>query len=286
MKEGYITLALNKNKYWELALNLALSIRFNDTSRPICLVKSSNLIVPEEYKVFFDNIIDIDPHKGHDGASYKLLMYKYTPYDKTMFVDSDCLLVKKDIDLMWSLLDGSDFAMVGRKYSEENIASSKNSEKLRLIMKLIGSNTIIGGFNSGTYYFKNSTNSKRISDFAVDFFNKRKDELNPVLKHEIRHTYNDELYVSAAMSHFNQDPFPLFFKHNGEIKQWMQCMCGKRVVISCKYGICYQDNGNNCIESPTIAHFPGLCNLEIYLEQANWLRKKYNLPLLKREDIK
>lgn len=93
--EGYTTIAVGDNMYIEMALNLALSIRSKD-SRPICLLTDQKTIVKPEIAEYFDYIIRMSDEDCQVGAMNKINLFKYSPFDRTMYLDSDCLVVKND----------------------------------------------------------------------------------------------------------------------------------------------------------------------------------------------
>lgn len=100
--KGVTIIALKKASYFHAAYNLAVSIRF------YCPNLSISLLTDETYRSYcsetmmsaFDQIVLID-HKDHTDESgvfqpglAKISLYKYTPYDQTLYVDADSLALQ------------------------------------------------------------------------------------------------------------------------------------------------------------------------------------------------
>lgn len=94
-KRGFITIATGDSKYYQLAVNLLRSYRLysNDPS-PFSLICDRDC--PEARE--FDSFILIQ------DATYsyldKLSLYKYTPYEETIFIDADSLILN-DTQVLW-----------------------------------------------------------------------------------------------------------------------------------------------------------------------------------------
>lgn len=96
--QGYITLATGSRFYLELAMNLLLSLKLNDPTRQVCVVTDRSMNVPENYMKLIDKIAYLDAKPRFHGCLNKLRVNEISPFDETMFVDSDCILLKDDMD--------------------------------------------------------------------------------------------------------------------------------------------------------------------------------------------
>ena len=94
MSQGYITLATGPRQYLEMAINLLLSLKHNDPKREVCLVIDEGRKLPPEYEKLVDHVAYLSPKNGFHGCLNKLRVHELSPFDETMFVDADCLLVK------------------------------------------------------------------------------------------------------------------------------------------------------------------------------------------------
>lgn len=116
MSKGFLVLAQNSEgiDYVRQAYALALSIKATQSEHAsISLI--TNDPVPEHYSKIFDNIIPI-PWKDHaaDSAWKVENRWKFihiTPYDETIVLDSDMLLLD-DMSKKWELLSKQDLFFV------------------------------------------------------------------------------------------------------------------------------------------------------------------------------
>ncbi|MBL8628775.1 MAG: hypothetical protein JNM81_04045, partial [Rhodospirillaceae bacterium] len=116
MIEGYIAIALDDARYLDLAANMALSVRRLDT-RPVSVVVNNAVPVPPAYTKIFDQIIVAPDDPSIRGAMNKARLLELTPYDRTMYVDADCLLFNPRIEFFWKKFAGQPFAVEGHRQS-------------------------------------------------------------------------------------------------------------------------------------------------------------------------
>lgn len=107
MSKGYIVLAQNTadDDYIKQAYALALSIHATQTEKNISIL--TNDIVPEEYLHAFDQVIAI-PWEDTDSrfrAENRWKIYHVTPYDETIVLDTDMLMLKNIDDWWWYAQD-------------------------------------------------------------------------------------------------------------------------------------------------------------------------------------
>lgn len=105
MSKGFILFAQNTEKtdYVKQAYALALSIKYSQTSvNSVSLVTNSD--VPKKYRKVFDQIIPIPWYTEADtsllAAEHRWKLYHVTPYDETIVLDTDMLLLE-DIAEWW-----------------------------------------------------------------------------------------------------------------------------------------------------------------------------------------
>jgi hypothetical protein len=149
MTQGYIVLATGKPAYVDMAMNLAASLRVLDPSRPICLVHDAGLDRSGELSLLFDHFVPLAPDPLYPHVMNKLRVFDLSPYHETMFVDADCLLVKKDIDVWW--------AECGRHFfgSGGNIirGGEWKGVDVRPILRAHGAEYMVM-LNAGVFYFR------------------------------------------------------------------------------------------------------------------------------------
>jgi len=122
VSKGFLVLAQNTDTvdYVRQAYALALSIKFSQsTVTRISLV--TNNTVPDEYLDVFDSIIPIPWYK--EGTRYQAenrwKLYHVTPYDETMVLDTDMLMLE-DISEWWNYCNNHDLKFCSKIKNHKN----------------------------------------------------------------------------------------------------------------------------------------------------------------------
>jgi alpha-N-acetylglucosamine transferase len=92
--QGYLTLAMGAQKYVEMAVVLGLSLKTFDPKRPVCLLHDKHVMLPAYAERIFDQTILVSDDTKYTGCMNKARLYDYSPFERTMFVDADCILMK------------------------------------------------------------------------------------------------------------------------------------------------------------------------------------------------
>ena len=255
LQEGYIIIATDKRQFLEMALNLALSLKLKD-SRPVALVYDKSIEIPGSYKEYFDFQVKILDEDRSGGGFNKLHLYKYSPFQRTMYIDSDCLLAKREIAIIWQRLKKCHFTLCGEKMTKGqryglDIAVMINKMRIPYMVKC----------NAGVLFFDKSKISEsvfsRIKKYPIEFSE---------LSIPFRNTFADEPLFSFAMGEFRLEPIPTVFRYWWKTVEWLQCTSGDtRIdVFKNKCLIRWGDTWQN----PVIAHFVGKhCSpLDVYLK--------------------
>ena len=115
-KKGYLTLAFGKN-FAEMAVDMALSIKQFDSKPVSCVVDSKTKnYINKNYEFVFDRLIEIDDNKF--CFSIKFHSALLSPYDETIFVDADIIILGK-IDMLWENPSNYNTIMIGDYLSIE-----------------------------------------------------------------------------------------------------------------------------------------------------------------------
>ena len=109
---GYLTLAVGRPRFLEMAVDMALSLR-EHTEHPIAVATDQALeaLVRERFPTVFDVVTRI-PDRFLDGRGRKFGVAEASPWEEAMFVDADCIVLD-GLDHLWAALEYSDLAMVG-----------------------------------------------------------------------------------------------------------------------------------------------------------------------------
>lgn len=146
---GYITLAFGKRRrYLEMACALGQSLAIHEPKLRRAIVTDST--DPSLREIF----TDIIPHNSAYGTGVlqKLHLDAYTPFDETLFIDSDCLVVRP-LSNVWEKFSTVDFGAQGDRYlSRGDTDIFLNVEKTLNYLNV----ETLPKFNGGIYFFKSN----------------------------------------------------------------------------------------------------------------------------------
>ncbi|MDO5153052.1 MAG: hypothetical protein Q4D50_06795 [Eubacteriales bacterium] len=102
MTRGFITIATGKEMYYQLARNLLQSYKlYCDAPYPFAIMCDRE----NEYTSLFDCVIVLENAQKNYFDKFELLIH--SPYDETIFIDSDCLAYA-DLNHYWDYFSGAD----------------------------------------------------------------------------------------------------------------------------------------------------------------------------------
>lgn len=106
MSKGYLIYAENTDNvdYVQQAYALALSIKATQKEVKSVSIVTNSEITSDEYKEVFDHIIPIpwyDKQGGILSAEHRWKLYHVTPYDETIVLDADMLMIQDVSDWWW-----------------------------------------------------------------------------------------------------------------------------------------------------------------------------------------
>lgn len=160
MSRGFLTLAYGNERYLRMAKGLAQSLRaHNPTVRLAVVTDSEN---PKFLKLF-DDVVDVDLNLG-SGVAQKLHVDRYSPYDQTLFIDSDCLAFA-DPELLWDMYrHAPGFGVKGWCYLTEEDPHYAIENMGRLLAACAVRR--LGAFNSGLFYFDRTEQAQKVFSTA------------------------------------------------------------------------------------------------------------------------
>lgn len=255
-QSGVLTIAHTKQKYVRQAVNLALSIRIHSPGIPIALVTN---LPSDELNEIFDRIIEWN-FSNTPALISKLSMYEMTPFQETVFIDADCLVLKP-LNSIFHYFAWDDFGVFGF-----NKRHPKWFQEIDLIKKEVPAETYVG-FNGGFYYFKKSMSAKKVFELAQSFFS----EYDRLKIGYFGNHPGDEPLISLAMAKVG-----LKAKKNNDIDDIIAAPAGKRgkLEIDVLAGECYFQKHNRIVE-PYIMHFASDDSCFEYLREELKLRASY-----------
>ena len=236
---GVLTLAYGERRFVEQARSLAHSLELHAPGLPRALVTDSE--DPELRELY--TIIPYRPAFG-SGVRQKLYLDLYSPYEETLFIDSDCLVLG-NLESFWQAFAGHVFSVPGFRYLEKGSADPYLDvdhvlETLHL--------TRLPKFNGGVYYFTRSAEATRFFEVA----RKLPDEWNSLNFREFRNNGPaDEAIYSVAMA--MQDCTPVFMNPGG---MWTPVGYTGRFSLDAIQGSCSFVKESMLLK-PEVIHFPG-----------------------------
>lgn len=156
---GFVTIATGDEKYYKLAVRLVRSYRDHCSDNvPFAIICDQK----NEYTQEFDFAIVMEsPSKSYMD---KLLIYRYSPFDETIFIDADSLVLS-DISALWTdYASEDDVSCSGAVYPLDSDRGwftyegcEKYKDQIRYVIDLHG----------GLYYFRKNARCRAIFETAI-----------------------------------------------------------------------------------------------------------------------
>ncbi len=148
---GYLTLAARDPRYLEMAVDMALSLRAH-TDLPVALAADEELgrAARTRYAAVFSTVTRL-PERFLSGRALKYGTAEASPFDETMFVDADCIVLGS-LDHLFAALERTDMAMTGEQLSASEDREHHGFSTTSLIRRF-GLETYLKT-NSGLFCFR------------------------------------------------------------------------------------------------------------------------------------
>lgn len=141
------------------------------------------------------NFIEIKDGELGTGFSSKLHLDKLAPSDKTLFIDSDCLIVG-NLDFVFDKFNGKSVSVVGGYIADGEWFGNIKNVCVQFQVKQIPK------FNGGIYYIEKGEMATQVYIKARELEPKY-DKIGFV---RLRNKPNDEVIMALSMALFNQNP--------------------------------------------------------------------------------
>ncbi len=168
-KRGLITCLLASN--WHEAVALARSAQMHSPTTGRAAVVEGQLS-PAVFKILkscFDEVIALRPEHFGLGWQVKNAMFSYSPFECTLFLDADCLVVK-NLEPAFGQMEGMDICFSAKKIPEQERGASLYSklslEKLYQHFQVDWWPQILGG---GHFYFEKSPRAQRLFEKTLEW---------------------------------------------------------------------------------------------------------------------
>lgn len=155
VSRGVMTLAVGSDEFRTMAQHLGLSLAHNSPTLPRTVVSDRRTHALEHA---FDDVIVIP--EGALPASFeaKLELDRLAPYDETLFIDCDSLVVR-DLRFAWDHFDGRTLGIAARPVPAIHFPMASLPARFRDVKQL-------PAFNGGTYFLRRGTELTSIFDEA------------------------------------------------------------------------------------------------------------------------
>lgn len=140
---GILLLGFGAERYRDMAKTVARSIRLHTPDVTIAVVTDH----PDDLRSEVDVLVPFQAGHG-PGFAQKLALDLYSPFDETLFIDSDCLVVR-DISFMWDLFSEVGFGVCGRD-SGDGSWFGADLARVRATLGIVGT---VPRFNGGLMYW-------------------------------------------------------------------------------------------------------------------------------------
>lgn len=155
---GFVTVATGSDVYYKMAADLLLSYRSRGEGKyPFALICDRE----NEYSELFDQVVVV---KEFRKSTVDKLLMRYSPYQETLFLDAD-ILVLKNIDDLWDVFrDADDVSVFGCTLpldSRDGWFTYEGSGKYKPRVQYLLS------MNGGIYYSRKTPRSEKIFDDAL-----------------------------------------------------------------------------------------------------------------------
>lgn len=157
-RKGFVTVATGDEKYYQLAANLLLSYRKRGQGKyPFALICDRE----NEYTAGFDHVVLTQEFRK--GTVDKLLL-RLSPYEESVFIDADTLILENVDDLWEVFADADDVSMFGKVLpldSQDGWFTYEGSGKYKDRIDYLIS------MNGGIYYFRNTQLGRSVLETAL-----------------------------------------------------------------------------------------------------------------------
>lgn len=237
---GIMTLAIGARRYIQQAQILSLSLRRNMPGVPIAIVSDS-----EEVASFADFFVRVDDSMPI-GAAQKILLYNYSPFEETLFIDSDCIATRPFHTELASLRKYP-FSPIIEKWVPRD-GCDDYLKDLKWTLDKVGG-TAFPKFNGGLYFFNRSRQSEEVFDRALDYY--RSHEFYGILPFD-RSGPGDETVIALALANLGRLDL---YDDAGRLMRTPTGIKG-RLTIDPLGGGCHFERAEGVVD-PAICHFAG-----------------------------
>jgi len=235
---GILTLAFGDIRFINMARTLSRSLMLHCPSLPKAIVTDAD---DPCLRKLYDVIIPLNRDYG-DGMNQKLHLMDYTPFDETIYIDVDSIVIR-DIRWLQGLFRHVSFGVIGDNitHGDMSLWCGMDAEKVGL--------TFLPRFNGGVYFFRKGEVADKIICKARQF-SLRYDALK---LNKFRGGVNDEILISLALSSFGIRAL----EDKGKVMRTLLGIRGPLHVDVLRGHCSFNKRGTDV--QPAILHFTATC---------------------------
>jgi len=237
---GFLSIAIGAPRYIHQAEILSLSLRRNMPGIPLAIVTDDDRLAR-----YADILVAVD-HAMPIAAAQKILLDRYSPFERTLFIDCDCVVTRPF---------HSELAAIGQfpfSPALERITPIDGTDEylddVRSALLKVGG-TGYPKFNGGVYYFDKSPEAAAVFEMARHYY---RDYRAYGVRHFDRSGPGDETVIALALANLNR------LDLCGDAGRLMRTPTGLRGRLSIDpLGGGCSFEGIDGVVHPAICHFAG-----------------------------
>lgn len=148
---GVLTLATGPPRYLDMAVGLAQSLRRHEPHVPLAVATDSD---DRRLAALYDHVVRIE-RGAPAGLHGKLQLDRLSPFEQTLFIDGDCLVVRP-LDEVFELFSGEEFGVIGHLVHRGEWFMDI-ADALRRIER-----PALPKFNGGVYWFTRAPRAEEV----------------------------------------------------------------------------------------------------------------------------
>ena len=244
-RQGFVTIATGDEKYYILAFNLLRSYKLHcsEDKLPFAIICDRK----NKYTEMFDDVVILE--EASMSFMDKLLLYKYSPYEETIFIDADSLFIGSPEGLWDDFKNADDISCYGAPLPLNSTKGWFTYEGCREYKEQI---KFLISLHGGVYFFRKTERARKIFEKAID-----------LAENYSKYGFNyfdkpaDEPVMAMAMAIFQCQPY--HEKQNGGIIFVPSCYGKVKIKWDGKITL---KNQSQCTE--VLCHF-GTRNTELFV---------------------
>lgn len=253
---GILVLAYGAKRYIRMAEVLARSLAINSPCIPRAVVTDSS---DQGLADLYDHVVPFRPELG-SGLTQKVYLDLYSPFKETLFIDSDCLVIR-DLEYLWDKFEGTPFGVVGSRQASGESTFHPRVEAL--LDKL--ERDWLPVFNGGLYFFRDDDASKEVFEVA----RRMMPHLDEYGLTRIDGEFNEETAFAVSLSSLRIEPIP----DDGSIMRCTYYLFGRLHIDVSRNECEYFCRKTDSLVKPAIVHLLApMCANYIYRREALKIR--------------